>query len=196
MSTLVLADHDGKNISPGTLSVVTAASKLGKDVTLLVAGSDCADAAAAGAKINGVNNVLVANDPSLSKGLAENIAPLLQKCQAEKGFSHVLASAGPLGKGVIPRLGALLDVQPISEITEVQSEDTFVRPVYAGNALATVKSNDKIKLMTVRTTAFDKAGEQAAAPVADFAGAADAVSNFYVLCFSCADAGLFCPGTL
>jgi electron transfer flavoprotein alpha subunit len=168
MSTLVIADHDGKNIHGSTLSVVTAASKLGKEVTLLVAGNDCADAAAAGAKISGVNNVLVASDASLATGLSENLAPFLQKCQAEKGFTHVLASAGPLGKGVIPRLGALLDVQPLSEIIEVQSEDTFVRPIYAGNALATVKSNDKVKLMTVRPTAFEKAGEQAAAPISDF----------------------------
>jgi len=135
---------------------------------LLVAGKDCKAAADAGAKIAGVKKVLVADDASLANELAENIAPVLQNVTTSGGYTHVLASEVTSAKNFLPRLGALMDVQPISGITSVESDDTFVRPIYAGNALAKVKSSDAVKLITVRATAFDKTeAEQAACEVAD-----------------------------
>ena len=153
MGVLVIAEHDNTSLSPATLNTVTAATALG-EVTMLVAGANCRPAAEAAA-VDGVARVLLADDPSLEHGLAENLAPLIQGLGGEYG--HVLAAATTFGKNLLPRVAALLDVQQISEITAIESEDTFVRPIYAGNAMATVQSTDSVKVITVRTTAFEAA---------------------------------------
>ncbi|WP_417452747.1 FAD-binding protein [Kiloniella sp.] len=158
MSILVIAEHDNASIKPATLNTVTAATQLGDDVHVLVAGSGCAAAGEAAAKIAGVSKVLVSDAPEYAQDIAENIAPLIVNLAS--GYSHVLAPATTYGKNILPRASALLDVQQISEITAIESADTFVRPIYAGNALATVQSSDAIKLITVRGTAFDAAAEE------------------------------------
>jgi electron transfer flavoprotein alpha subunit len=178
MAVLVVAEHDNASIKPSTLNTVTAATKLGGDVAVLVAGSGCAGAAEAAAKIAGVAKVLVADAPHLEHPLAENLAPLVVKLA--KGYSHVLAPATTYGKNLLPRVAALLDVQQISEITAVVGPDTFERPFYAGNAVATVQSKDPIKVVTVRTTGFDAAaatGGTAATEKVD-AGADAGLSSF------------------
>ena len=152
MSILVLAEHDGRSIKPATLNALAAAQAIGGDVHLLVAGSDARGAAEAGAKIAGVAKVLLADHPSLAHPMAEDLAPLIVKLAP--AYSHVMAPSTTFGKNVMPRVAALLDVAQISDITAVVAPDTFVRPIYAGNALATVQSKDKIKVITVRGTAF------------------------------------------
>jgi len=153
MSTLIVAEHDNADLKPATLNAVTAAGQLPGETHILIAGAGCDAAAAAAAKIAGVDKVLKADDAAYAHGLAENLAPLVVKLAA--GYSHVISAATTFGKNVMPRAAALLDVQQISDISGVESVDTFVRPIYAGNALATVKSRDPIKVITVRTTAFD-----------------------------------------
>ncbi|MEK6245242.1 MAG: FAD-binding protein [Pseudomonadota bacterium] len=153
MAILVLADHDGKNVRKSTLNTVAAAQKIGGEIHVLVAGNGCGDAAKAAAAVAGVAKVLHADGQPLADELAENIAALL--VSLAKGYSHMLAPATSSGKNVMPRAAALLDCQQISEIIAVESPDTFVRPIYAGNALATVKSKDAIKVITVRMTGFD-----------------------------------------
>lgn len=178
MSVLVLAEHDNSELKPATLHAVTAAAELG-EVHVLVAGSGCAAPADAAAKVNGVSKVLKADNPLYGNGLAENLAPLLVSLAS--GYSHVLAPATTGGKNVMPRVAALLDVAQISEIISVESEDTFVRPIYAGNAMATVKSNDSVKIITVRTTGFDAAAEEGgSASVEDAAAAGDAGLSSFV----------------
>ena len=161
MAILVVADHDNAGLRPATLNTLTAAGelarKLDSPVDILVAGSDCAGAAEAAAKLPGVARVRVADAPEYGHELAENLAPLIAKLAAD--YSHVLAPASTFGKNVLPRAAALLDVQQISEITAIEDADTFVRPIYAGNAMATVKSSDPIKVITVRSTAFEPAAE-------------------------------------
>jgi electron transfer flavoprotein alpha subunit len=153
MSVLVLVEHDNKEIRKSTLNAVAAAQKIGGEIHVLVAGHDAGAAAKAAAQIAGVSKVLHADAAHLGEFLAENLAALV--VALSKGYSHVLAPATSTGKDVMPRAAALLDVQQISEIVAVESADTFVRPIYAGNALATVKSADAIKVITVRTTGFD-----------------------------------------
>ena len=153
MAVLVVAEHDNKTVKKATLNTVAAAQKLGPEVHVLVAGHQAGDAAKAAAQISGVKKVLHADAPHLAEFLAENVASLI--VSLAKTYSHVLAPATSNGKNVMPRAAALLDVQQISDISGVESADTFVRPIYAGNALATVKSKDAIKIITVRTTAFD-----------------------------------------
>ena len=153
MASLVLADHDGKNIRKATLNTVAAAQKIGGEIHVLVAGNGCGDAARSAAAVAGVAKVLHADGASLADELAENVAALL--VSLAKGYGHILAPATSNGKNILPRAAALLDCQQISEIIAVESPDTFVRPIYAGNALATVKSKDAIKVITVRTTGFD-----------------------------------------
>ncbi len=157
MSILVIAEHDNSELKPATLHVVTAAALLG-EVHVLVAGSNCAAPADAAANINGVSKVLKADDALYANGLAENLAPVIVSLAS--GYSHVLAPATTSGKNVMPRVAALLDVAQISEIVSIESDDTFVRPIYAGNAMATVKSGDAIKIITVRTTGFDAASDE------------------------------------
>jgi electron transfer flavoprotein alpha subunit len=153
MAILVLAEHDHQSVRKSTLNAVAAAQKIGGDVHVLVAGHNAGGAAKAAAQIAGVAKVLHADAPPLGEFLAENVAALV--AGLAKGYSHVLAPATSTGKDVMPRAAALADAQQISDIVSVESPDTFVRPIYAGNALATVKSSDAIKFITVRTTAFD-----------------------------------------
>jgi electron transfer flavoprotein alpha subunit len=153
MAILVLAEHDGKSIKKATLNAVAAAQKLGADIHVLVAGHNAGDAAKAAAAIGSVKKVLHADAAHLGDFLAENVATVI--LGIAKNYSHVLAPSTSNGKNILPRVAALLDVQQISDIIAVEGADTFVRPIYAGNALATVKSKDAIKVITVRTTAFD-----------------------------------------
>jgi electron transfer flavoprotein alpha subunit len=155
MAILVIAEHDNRSLKAATRNAVTAASKLGGDITILVAGANCQDAAAAAAKIAGVAKVLVADAHELEHGLPENLALLIAELGAT--YEYLIAAATSAGKSVMPRVAALLDVQQISEILSVESADTFTRPIYAGNAIATVQSSDAIKVITVRGTAFDPA---------------------------------------
>jgi electron transfer flavoprotein alpha subunit len=158
MSVLVVAEHDNESLGSATLNTITAASQLSDDVQVLVAGENCAAAADAAAKVAGVSKVRCADDARYAHGLAENLAALVVSLAGD--YSHVLTPADKFGKNFLPRAAALLDVSSISDITEIKDADTFVRPIYAGNAIATVKSNDKIKLISVRMTAFDDAATQ------------------------------------
>ena len=155
MTSLVIAEHDNVSIKPATLNTVTAALQCGGDVHVLVAGSNAGAAAAAAAQIAGVTKVLHADDAGLAHGLAENVAA--QVLAVASNYSHILFPATASGKNVAPRVAAKLDVGQISDITRVDSPDTFERPIYAGNAIATVQSLDATKVMTVRTTGFDPA---------------------------------------
>ncbi|MDB5928094.1 MAG: electron transfer flavoprotein subunit beta [Betaproteobacteria bacterium] len=170
MAVLVIAEHDGRQLKPGFTNTVTAAAKLG-EVTALVVGKEGADAAQAVAKVAGVKKVLLSEAPHYEGSSAENIAALVLTIAEQ--YSHLLAAASSYGKNIMPRVAALLDVQQVSEISAVESTDTFVRPTYAGNAMATVQSSDRIKVITVRATAFDPAGEQAAAPIEKLAPGPD-----------------------
>ncbi|MFA7268900.1 MAG: FAD-binding protein [Sterolibacterium sp.] len=172
MTLLVIAEHDNASLKAVTLNTVAAAQKIGGEIHVLVAGSGCAAVAAAAAKIAGVSKVKLADAAHYADQTAENIAALIQ-AQAT-GYTHILAAATGTGKNMLPRLAALLDVAQISEITAVESPDTFVRPTYAGNAMATVKSADAVKVITVRSTGFDAAvGEGGSASVEAIAAAAD-----------------------
>ncbi len=153
MAILVLADHNNAALGTATLNAVAAAQQIGGDIHLLVAGAGCAAAAEAAAAVAGVAKVLVADDAALAHQLPENLAPLLVALAA--GYSHVLAAATTTGKNVLPRVAALLDVDAISDIVAVVSADTFKRPIYAGNAIATVQSSAAVKVITVRTTGFE-----------------------------------------
>jgi electron transfer flavoprotein alpha subunit len=153
MTVLVVAEHDNKTIRKATLNALAAAQKIDAEVHVLVAGHNCADAAKSAAQAAGVKKVLHADAAHLADFLAENVAALV--VSLGKNYSHIVAPSTSNGKNVMPRAAAMLDVQQISDIVAVESADTFVRPIYAGNALATVKSKDPIKVITVRTTAFD-----------------------------------------
>ncbi|ADN75190.1 Electron transfer flavoprotein alpha subunit [Ferrimonas balearica DSM 9799] len=170
MAILVIAELDGQ-LKADTAKVVHAAQAIGGDVHLLVAGHQVADAAQAGAALAGVTQVLVADDARFEHGLAENLADLI--VSLGRDYSHILAAASAQGKDALPRAAALLDVSMLSDVVAVESADTFIRPIYAGNAMATVQSLDAIKVMTIRTAAFDAVGEQAAAPVVAASGGAD-----------------------
>ncbi|AME22686.1 MULTISPECIES: electron transfer flavoprotein subunit alpha/FixB family protein [Burkholderiaceae] len=178
MTILVIAEHDNASIKPATLNTIAAASKIGGDVHVLVAGANAQAAADAAAKIAGVSKVLLADAPQLADGLAENIDGTV--LQIAKNYSHILAPATAYGKNVAPRIAAHLDVAQISDITAVDSADTFERPIYAGNAIATVQSSDAIKVITVRSTGFDPvAAEGGSASVEKIEAAADAgISKF------------------
>ena len=158
MSILVIAEHDNASLKPVTLNVVTAATKIGGDIDVLVAGSNCGAAAEAAAKIAGVNKVLVADNAVYEHQLAESMGELV--AELGKGYSHVLAAATTTGKDFLPRAAALLDVNMVSEVIAIESADTFVRPIYAGNAVATVQASDSIKVLTVRGTGFDAAAAE------------------------------------
>ena len=163
MGILVIAEHDNVSLKAATLNAVTAAAKIGGEIHLLVAGKGCAAAADAAAKISGVAKVLLADAPQYADHLPENIAALV--VARATGYSHILAAATTAGKNFMPRVAALLDVAQVSDIVAVESPDTFVRPIYAGNVLATVQSLDAVKVITVRTTAFEAAGQGGSAAV-------------------------------
>ena len=157
MTILVFAEHDGKTISPATRAAIGAAQKIGGEIHLLLAGHNIAGVTTAAKAIAGIAQVMVEDDALYAHPLAEHLAPFITEMAG--GYSHVMAAATSIGKDVMPRVAALLDMQQISEITAVVSADTFVRPIYAGNALETVQSNDAIKIITVRATAFDKVAQ-------------------------------------
>ena len=163
MSILVIAEHDNASIKAATLNTVTAGARIGGEIHLLVAGKGCAAVADEAVKIAGVAKVLLADAPQYADQLPENLAALV--VAKVSGYSHILAAATTAGKNVMPRVAALLDVAQISEIVAVESADTFVRPIYAGNVLATVQSLDPVKVVTVRTTAFEAAGAGGSAAV-------------------------------
>ena len=176
MTNLVIAEHDGASIKAATLNTIAAAQKIGGDIHVLVAGHNAQGAADAAAKVAGVSKVLLADAPQLEAGLAENVeATVLTLVQdPAKHYSHILAPATAYGKNIAPRIAAKLDVAQISDITAVDSPDTFERPIYAGNAIATVQSQDTIKVITVRTTGFDPvAAEGGSAAVEKIEAAAD-----------------------
>ena len=153
MNILVIAEHDNNNLKPATLNTVAAANAIGGAVHILVAGNSCQSVADEAAAVDGVEKIILADDSAYENQLAESTASLIKSISAD--YSHILSPATTFGKNVMPRLSALLDVQQISEITEVVSVDTFKRPIYAGSCIATVKSTDAIKVITVRATAFD-----------------------------------------
>jgi electron transfer flavoprotein alpha subunit len=171
MSILVIAEHDHASLKASTLNTVAAAQKIGGDIHVLVAGADCAGAAQQAAALQGVSKVKVADAAHYQSQTAENLTALVLAQAA--GYSHILAPATTFGKNLTPRIAALLDVAQISEITGVESADTFVRPIYAGNALATVKSADAVKVITVRTTAFDAVACGGSAAIESLAASAD-----------------------
>jgi electron transfer flavoprotein alpha subunit len=173
MSALVVAEHDGVNIKAGTLNTIAAAAKCSNEVHVLVTGLACQDAANAASQLPGVGKVLFAQGPALEHGLAENLA--LQVVELAKSYTHVLFAATAQGKNVAPRVAALLDVAQLSDVTHVIDASTFERPIYAGNAIATVTSNDSLKVLTIRTSSFEPlTGAQQAAPVEEVASVSDA----------------------
>ncbi|HWP17646.1 MAG TPA: electron transfer flavoprotein subunit alpha/FixB family protein [Burkholderiaceae bacterium] len=179
MPILVIAEHDNASIKGATLNTVTAASKCGGEVHVLVAGHNAAQAAQQAAQIAGVSKVLLADAPHLAEGLAENVAA--QVLAVASSYSHILFPATAAGKNVAPRVAAKLDVAQISDITKVEAADTFERPIYAGNAIATVQCADAVKVITVRTTAFDAAAASGgSAPVENLTAVGDAGTSSFV----------------
>ncbi len=158
-STLVIADHDNKSVSESLLQVVAAANKFGNPVTVLVAGKGCGAAGEAAAKLGlqGVSKVIVADSDALAHPVAEQVSGLVSDLQATNKFTHIVASANPFNKNWVPRFAVGVDTQPLSDVISIVSPDTFVRPTYAGNAIATLKSKDPIKIVTVRASSFEKA---------------------------------------
>ncbi|WP_027855269.1 electron transfer flavoprotein subunit alpha/FixB family protein [Marinobacterium litorale] len=179
MSILLIAEHNNQALNPATLSALTAATEVGGDITLLVAGSGCPSVADEAANAAGVSKVLLADNAVYEHGLAENLSALIAELAGN--YSHVIAPASTTSKDYMPRVAALLDVGQLSEIITVESADTFKRPIYAGNAIATVQSQDAIKVITVRTSAFDKAAaEGGSAAVETLATACDAGTSSFV----------------
>ena len=178
MTALVIAEHDNASIKGATLNTVTAAIACGGEVHVLVAGHNAAAAAAAAAQIAGVVKVLHADSPALSHGLAENVAA--QVLAVAGNYSHILFPATAGGKNVAPRVAAKLDVAQISDITRVVSPDTFERPIYAGNAIATVQSTDATQVITVRTTGFDAAAQGGSAAIESLSAVADSGKSQYM----------------
>ncbi|WP_050475932.1 electron transfer flavoprotein subunit alpha/FixB family protein [Herbaspirillum rhizosphaerae] len=178
MTALVIAEHDNASLKGSTLNTVTAAAQAGGDVHILIAGHNAKAAADAAAQIAGVSKVLLADAPQFADGLAENVAE--QALAIAKDYSHILAPATAYGKNILPRVAAKLDVAQISEITKVDSADTFERPIYAGNAIATVQSSDSIKVITVRTTGFDAAATGGSAAVESLTAVADSGKSSFV----------------
>ena len=176
MSVLVLVEHDNREVKASTLNTVTAAAALGGDITLLVVGEACGGVAKAAAKIAGAGKVLVAGASHYAHHLAENVAPLVVEVIGAGAYSHVLAPASTYGKNVMPRVAAALDAAQISDISGIESADTFVRPIYAGNAMATVRSSDPIKIITVRGTAFEPAAAEGGAAAVEAVAAAGATT--------------------
>lgn len=168
MAILVIAEHDNSTLKGATLNAVTAATRMGDDLHLLVAGADCGAVAEAAAKVAGVSKVLVADNAAYEYQLAENISRLI--AELGKNYSHVVSPATTNGKNFMPRVAALLDVAQLSDITAVDAADTFQRPIYAGNAIATVQSLDAIKVITVRGTAFDAAAAEGGSAAVEVVG--------------------------
>ena len=179
MSILVIAEHDNATLKGATLNTITAAAAIGGDIDVLVAGKGCGAAAEAAAKVAGVSKVIVADNDAYEYQLAENMGDLV--AELGKGYTHILAAATTTGKDFLPRAAALLDVNMISEVIGVEAADTFVRPIYAGNAIATVKSSDAIKVLTVRATGFDAAAAEGGSASVE---SSDVVKNAGVSAFA------------
>lgn len=175
MATLILGEHDNNELKAATLNAVSAAVAIGGDVDILIAGSGCAGVGEAAAKVQGVNKVLVADDAAYAHPLAEAIAPLI--VSLADGYDNLVAPATTSGKNIMPRVAAVLDVAQISDILEVKSADTFVRPIYAGNAMATVQSSDAKKVITVRGTGFPAAEAEGGSASVEAVGAAENPGN-------------------
>ena len=179
MSVLVLAEHNNAELNPATLNTISAASQIGGDIHVLVAGSGCGAVADAAAAVAGVAKVMVADAAEYENGIAENMVPLL--VGLTDGYSHLLAPATTYGKNILPGVAAMKDVAQISDIIRVDSADTFQRPIYAGNALATVQSGDALKVITVRTTAFEAvAAEGGSAAVENIDATGDAGKTAFI----------------
>jgi electron transfer flavoprotein alpha subunit len=178
MSTLVIAEHDNSRLKTATACAVTAARQCGMPVDILVMGYQCEPVARAAAQISGVARVLVADAPSLQHGLAENAVE--QVLSVASAYTHILAPTTTFGKGVMPRVAARLDVELVSEVISVVSNETFVRPVYAGNAIATVQSSDPVKVLTVRPTAFSATDMDGAATIENISAVADTGKAIYL----------------
>ncbi|GHE86745.1 electron transfer flavoprotein subunit alpha/FixB family protein [Thalassotalea profundi] len=178
MSILVYAEHDNKELKADTLKTVAAAQAIGGDIHLLVAGHNCSPVSEQAAKINGVSKVLVADNAAYENQLAENVSLLVVELASD--YEHIIATALSIGKNFMPRVAALLDVAQISDIIGVESSDTFVRPIYAGNAIATVQSLDSKKVITVRSTAFDAVATDGSAEIVALSQATDAGTSSYV----------------
>ena len=179
MTILVVAEHDNHTLAAPTLNTLAAARQIGGEVVVLVAGLDVSGVAFAAAQVAGVSKVLMADDAAYARQLPENVAPLV--ANLGRDFSHVLAPATSNGKNILPRVAALLDVDQISEIISVESADTFKRPIYAGNAIATVQSNAAVKVITVRSTGFEALpAEGGSAPIVALAGARDTGISAFV----------------
>ena len=179
MTILILAEHDNTELRPATLNAVTAAKELGGEIEILVAGSGCEGAANEASKIEGVNKILVADSDEYANALAENVATLVSNIA--ESYSHILATATTSAKNIMPRVAALKDVQQVSEISEVIDAETFVRPIYAGNAMATVKTSDSIKVITIRGTSFEAAQEEGgSAPIEKIEASGDAGLSQYI----------------
>ena len=163
MNVLVISEHDNNEIKDSTMHAIAAAYELGDSVDLLVAGFNCSAAATNGAKIEGIAKVLLADSEPYENQLAENIAPLIQQIATK--YSHILMAATTTGKNIIPRAAALADAQPISDVISIVNKDTFKRPIYAGNVIATIQSHDKIKFITVRATAFESVLKESSSAV-------------------------------
>lgn len=178
MAILVIAEHDNRTLKGATLNTITAATQMGNDIHLLVAGNNCKGVAATAANIAGVDKVILAENASYEFQLAENMAKLV--LDLGKDYSHIVAPATSTCKNFMPRVAALLDVAQISDITAVMTEDTFQRPIYAGNAIATVQSLDNIKVITVRSTGFDAAEQNGSASIAEINASHDAGLSRFV----------------
>ena len=175
MSILVVAEHDNSEIKGSTLNTVTAASEIGGDVSILVAGSESSSVAEQAAKISGISSVIHVDDPTYKNFLAEDLANLV--VSVADGFNYILAPATTFGKNFLPRVAAKLDVQQISDIISVEDADTFKRPIYAGSCIATVKSTDSVKVITVRTTAFDASPMVDSSVNVDVGAVVDSLNN-------------------
>lgn len=173
-STLVIAEHDNASLKPITLNAIGAANKLGNEVTCLVAGNSCAKAAEQVAKVDGVKKVLIADNAAFEGFLPERLTPLILASHKQFNFTHIIAGASAFGKGLLPRVAAKLDVSPVSDVIDIKDAETFVRTIYAGNAVMTLKSTDPVKVVSVRGTSFEAAkvgggsGAQEKAPEGDY----------------------------
>lgn len=178
MTILVIAHHNHNSINPSTLNTVEAAKKIGVEIHVLVAGKACSGAASGAAKISGVAKILVVDDAAYEHFLAENLSLLV--ADLGKNYSHILAPSNTFGKNFLPRVAAILDIAQITDVMEVISKDTFKRPIYAGNAIATIQSSDKIIVMTIRTTKFAKAALDGNAPIETITGKGDSGLSSFV----------------
>ncbi len=181
MSILVIAEHDNQSLKTTTLNAITAAKELGDDIHILIIGSNCQTVTDAAVKVNSVTKVILADDTVYEHQLAENVATLIVKVVSNGDYSHVLSPASTFGKNTMPRVSALLDKQMISDIVKIESADTFVRPIYAGNAMATVQTTDDIKILTIRPTAFEvTVAEGGSAGVENISSAGDAKLSAFI----------------